>query len=100
MLDVAAQDDVDAPLAALLEPQEDVVLDLHVPGVVELGGLDDRSRGRGSVAAALELEGVEERPVGHVVRRVELTAHDVTRLEIHETERPGADGLEVGRCLA
>jgi len=62
--------DLDASLAALLEAQEDVVLHLHVPGVVVLTGLQHGAGGRGRVAAALHLDGVEERPVRLVVRRV------------------------------
>ena len=54
-------DDVGAALAALLEALEDLVLDLHVPGVVVLAGLDDRARRPDRVAAALHLDLVEER---------------------------------------
>ena len=72
VLDVAAGHDVGLALAALLHALEDLVLDLHVPGVVELAGLDDGAGGRDRVAAALHLDGVEVRAVGHVVGRVEL----------------------------
>src|SRR2546425_5759787 len=79
---------------------EDLVLDLHVPRVVELARLDDRARRRDRIPAALHLDGVEERPVRYVVARVELGPDDVARLEVREAERPGADGLEVVRGLA
>ena len=72
VLGVAGGPDVDPALAALLEPPQDVVLHLQVPGVVVLAGLQHRARGGRRVAAALHLDGVEERPVGHVVARVQL----------------------------
>src|SRR5207249_10092006 len=46
VLDVAARHDVGVTLTALLHALENVVLDLHVPRVVELAGLDDGARGR------------------------------------------------------
>ena len=100
VLDVAAGHDVGLALAALLQALEDLVLDLHVPGVVELAGLDDGARRRHRVTAALHLDGVEVGAVGHVVGRVQLAAHDVARLEVHEPVGTGADRLEVGRRLA
>ena len=99
VLDAAGRIDLGAALAALLEAAEDVVLDLHVPGEVVLAGLQHRPRRRGGVAPALHLEGVEEGPVGHVVARVELAAHDVARLEVDEAVGAGADRLEVGGRL-
>ena len=93
-------DDVGLALAALLHALEDLVLDLQVPGVVVLAGLDDRARGRDRVAAALHLDGVEVRPVGHVVVRVELAPDDVAGLEVDEPVGAGADRLQVGRRLA
>ena len=97
MLDVAALHDVDAAAPGLLQPLEDLVLDLQVPGVVELSGLQDGPGRRGGVTAALHLDGVEEGPVGHMVARVQLAADDVARLEVDEPVGPGADRLEVAR---
>src|SRR5262249_27700870 len=100
VLDVAAGDDIGSALAALLEALEDLVLDLHVPGVVVLAGLDDRTRRADSVPATLPFDLIEEGPVGHVIVLVDLAADDVAGLEIDELERSGTDGLEVRRRLA
>ena len=54
-------DDVDAALAAVLQPHQDLVLDLHVPGIVVFAGLQHRARRRHRVAAALHLDRVEVR---------------------------------------
>ena len=72
-LDVAAGNDVGLALAALLHALEHLVLDLQVPGVVVLAGLQHRARRRGGVAAALHLDRVEEGPVRHVVVLVDRT---------------------------
>ena len=90
----------DPALAALLQPLQDLVLDLQVPGEVVLAGLQHRARRRDGVAAALHLDGVEERPVGLVVVRVDHARHHVARLEVLELVGAGADRLEVGRRLA
>ena len=87
-------------LAALLEAQQDLVLDLHVPGEVVFAGLQHRARRRHRVAAALHLERVEVRPVVHVVVRVDDARHHVARLEVLEHVGAGADRLEVGRRVA
>ena len=87
-------------LAALLEALQDLVLDLHVPGVVVFAGLDHGARRRDRVAAALHLDGVEVRPVGHVVVGVDLAADHVARLEVDELVGAGADRLQVGRRVA
>ena len=87
-------------LAALLEAQQDLVLDLHVPGEVVLAGLQHRARRRDGVAAALHLDRVEVRPVRHVVVGIDLAADHVARLEVDEHVGAGADRLEVGRRLA
>ena len=100
VLGVAGRPDVDPALAALLHAPEDVVLHLQVPRVVVLAGLQHRARRGHRVAAALHLDGVEERAVGHVVGRVRLPAHDVARLEVGEPVRAGADRLQVGGRLA
>src|SRR6266478_969328 len=70
VLDVAAGHDVGLALAALLQALENLVLDLEVPRVVELARLDDGTRGRDRVAAALHLDGVEEGTVRQVIGRV------------------------------
>ena len=50
--DVAARRDRGPALAADLEAFQDLVFDLHVPGVVVLTGLNHCARRRDSVAAA------------------------------------------------
>jgi hypothetical protein len=97
VLDAPGGRDVDAALAALLEATKDVVLDLHVPGVVELPGLQHGPGGRHGVAAPLHLDLVEERPVRQVVLGMELRVDHVPRLEVDEPVGSGADRLEVGR---
>ena len=74
MLDGHARHDLDATLsiAAVFELEQDLVLDLHVPCKVVLAGLDHRARRRDGIAAALHLDGVEVRPVGHMVGRIAL----------------------------
>ena len=59
----------DLALAALLEAQQDLVLDLQVPGEVVFAGLQHGARRRDRVAAALHLDRVEIGPVRHVVVR-------------------------------
>src|SRR5207248_1080205 len=49
VLDVATEGGVDAALAALLQALEDVVLHLHVPGVVVLARLEHGTRRRDGV---------------------------------------------------
>src|SRR5439155_1573466 len=100
VLDVATEGGVDAALAALLQALEDVVLHLHVPGVVVLARLEHGTRRRDGVAATLHLDLVEERPVGLVIARVELAPNDVTGLEVHEAIGTGPHRLEVRRRLA
>src|SRR5216683_3051894 len=91
VLDAAALAEEDAALAALLEAQEDFVLDLHVPAEVELAGLQDRARRRHRIAAALHFDGVEIGPVLAMVVGVDDAGHQVARLEVLELVRPGAD---------
>ena len=100
VLDAAALAEDDAALAALLQAQQDLVLDLQVPGEVELAGLQHGARRRDRIAAALHLDGVEMRPVLHVVVRVDDAGHHVARLEVLELVGTGADRLEVGRRIA
>ena len=99
-LDATPGGDLDPPLAALLQPAEDVVLGLHVPRPVELPGLEHGPRGRDDVAAALHLHGVEERAVRDVVARIELRPDRVARLEVAVAVGARADRLEVGGRLA
>ncbi len=100
VLDIAAVRHVGLALAALFQPQQDLVLDLQVPGVVVFAGLQHGACRRDRVAAALHLDGVEVRPVRHVVVRIEFAAHHVARLEVDEPVRAGADRLEVRRRVA
>src|SRR2546427_383681 len=99
VLDVAARCDVGLAPAALLHALEVLVLDLQVPGEVVLAGLDDGAGGRVGVAAALHLDGVEVRAVGHVIGRVQFALDEVARLEVGEPVGPGAHRLQVGRRL-
>src|SRR5262249_53993944 len=99
VLDVTALRRLELPAAALLHAAHDLFLDLHVPCVVVLTGLYDRAPGRHGVAAALHLDRVEVRPVGHVIGRVQLAADDIAGLEVDELVRARADRLEVGRRL-
>ena len=100
VLDAAAFAEDDPALAALFQAHENLVLDLQVPGEVELAGLQHGARRRDRIAAALHLDGVEMRPVLHVVRRVDDAGHHVARLELLELVGTGADRLEVGRRIA
>ena len=100
VLDAAGRQDHDVALAGCLQPLEDLVLHLHVPGEVVLAGLQHGARGRHRVAAAFHLDGVEVRPVLHVVVRVDLALHHVARLEIDEQIGAGADRRQVRRRLA
>src|SRR5262245_26211002 len=75
VLDVTAIRYLDTPLTALLEPLEDLVFDLHVPGVVVLAGLNDSTSGRYCVAATLHLNTAKERLVGDMILGIELALH-------------------------
>src|SRR5262245_49318177 len=100
VLDVAAWRYLDTPLAALLEPLEDLVFDLHVPGVVVLAGLNDSTCGRYCVAATLHLDRVKERLVGDMILGIELTFHQVAWLKVDEAVRAGANRLQIGGSFA
>ena len=82
------------------QPEQDFVFDLHVPGIIIFAGLQHRARGRYRVAAALDFQRVEMRPVGDVVVGVALGQHHVARLEIDEHVGAGADRLQIGRRVA
>src|SRR4029453_12097651 len=98
--DVPARDDVRSRFAAGLETLQNLILDLHVPGVVKLSGLVDGAPRRHRVAATLHLDLVEEGPIGNVIGRVELAPNDVAGLEVDEAIGTGAHRLQVGRRLA
>ena len=102
MLDIAAREDLRsaARLAVVFEPHEDLVLDLHVPGVIVFAGLDHRARRRYRVAATLHLDRVEIGPVGQVVIRVALARHEIAGLEVDKFVGAGADRLQIGRRVA
>ena len=100
MLDVAAWRDLRPSLAALLESQQDFVLDLHVPSVVVLPGLEDGTCRRHRVATALHLDRIEEGLVADMIFWIDLTPHHVARLEFDKAVGAGADRLQVGRRLA
>src|SRR4029453_4153057 len=100
VLDVAARGDFDAPTPAFLQTLKDLVLNLQVPRVVVLAGLQHGARGRDGVAAPLHLDRVEVRPVGQVEIRIELAPHEVAWRKRDKPIRTGADRLEVGRCIA
>src|SRR5207249_11098351 len=99
VLNIAARCDIGLAPAALFHALEVLVLDLQVPGEVVLAGLDDGAGGRVGVAAALHLDGVEVRAVGHVIGRVQLALDEVAGLEVGEPVGPGAHRLQAGRRL-
>ena len=100
VLDRAGIGDHDSALAALLHLEQDFVFDLHIPGKVEVAGLDHGARGRDRIAAAFHFEGVEVRPVRHVIVRIDLATDEVARPEIDENVGAGADGFQVSRRIA
>ena len=100
VLDAAAPGDLDLALARPLQSQEQLVLDLEVPGEVVLAGLDHGPRGRYRVAAALHLHPIKERPVPLVIAGEDLAANDVTRLELDTAIGAGPHGREIGRRLS
>ena len=67
---------------------------------VVLAGLEDRAGGGDVVAAALDLERVEEGAVRDVVVRVQLGPDEVAGLEVDDAVGPGADRAEIGWRLA
>src|SRR6266568_7178806 len=87
VLDEAAGRDAGASLAALFEPHQDLVLDLHVPRIVVFAGLNDRAGGRYGVAAALHLDRVEVRPIRDMIGGIALALDEIARLEVDEPVR-------------
>src|SRR6516225_11977388 len=100
VLDVAALRNMDVTFSANLEPLEDLIFDLHVPGIVVLAGLQHSASRRNGIAAALHLDGVKVRLIRHMIVRIEFASHDVSRIENDELIRTGADWLEVSRRIA
>ncbi len=94
-LDVAAVGAGQLALPALRELVEDGGLDLQVPGVVDVARLERCPSGRGSVAASLELDVLEERLAGVPVQLIGLIRHHVARLEVVDLVRTGTDRLQV-----
>src|SRR5260370_9643305 len=88
VLHVAAPIDLNAPFARFLQALQDLVLDLDVPRKIVLGGLQHGAGSRDGVAAALDLDRVEVRPVWHVVVAIELSLDQVARVEGDEPIPP------------
>src|SRR5215472_10301326 len=91
--------DRDMSLAARLQTLKDLVLYLHIPCEIVLAGLHYGARGRYCVTAALHLDRVEIRAVGHVVVRIEPALDQVAWLEVHKHIGADTDRREVGRCF-
>jgi hypothetical protein len=66
MLDRHARYDLDAALCigVVFQFEKYLVLDLRVPRIVLIAGLDHGARRRHGIAATLQLDRVEIRPVG------------------------------------
>jgi hypothetical protein len=95
MLDRHPGNDLDLALGigAVFKFQKYLVLDLRVPGKVEIAGLDHRTGRRHRIPAALHFDGVEIRPVGHVVIAVALAFDEITGREIDEPIGTSSNGL-------
>ena len=96
-LDVAARRNGHFAFAGTFQPLQDFVFHQHVPGVVIFAGLQHRARGRHRIAAALDFQRIEMRPVGDVIVGVTLGQHEIPRLEVDEKVRACAYRLQVGR---
>ena len=77
--------------ARFLELLEDLRLDLHVPGVVPVTGLQHGLRGRGGLAATLEVDGREVRLVGLAIVLVDDVDDLIVFLEGVDLVGRGAD---------
>ena len=98
MRDVAAEREVELTFPGGFEPLEDDVLHAgHVRRIVISARLQHRARGGDGVAAALHLDGVEERAIRHVVVGIDLGPDDVAGLEVDTSIRPRANGPQVRR---
>src|SRR5262244_620991 len=102
VLDRPAWHNLDAApgIAAVFQPEKDFVLDLHVPRIVVLAGLDHGARRRHGITAALHLDGIEMRPVWHVIERIALAFDQVARFEVDKPIGARPDRLEVCRRFA
>src|SRR5262249_6247296 len=102
VLDPAALHDLSASfgVAGVFEFDKDFVLDLHIPGIVVLAGLNHRARRRYGVAAAFHLDRVEIRPVGDVVGRIAFALYQIARRELDKPVRTGSHRLHVRWSLA
>jgi hypothetical protein len=77
-----------------------LILDLRIPRKVEIPGLNNRTRCRHGIAAALQLDRIEIRPVRHMVDGIALAFDQITGLEVDEPIRPGSHRFQVCRRLA
>ena len=101
VLDAGAREHAKRALPALLfQPLPDVLINLGVPGEIELAGLDHGPGGRGRIPAPFHLDDVEERAVRHVIVRIDLVLRHIPRFEVDDLVRPGADRSEVIRGIA
>ena len=74
---------------------EDLGLDLEVPGVVDLAGLQHRAGGRDGVTATLKDHPGEGGLIGLTVVLVGFEDDHVVGAEVGDCEGAGADGAEV-----
>src|SRR5215831_13795970 len=96
VLDKGARIDENLAAPALpFDALQHVLLRLYIPGVVVLPSLNHGARGGGRISSPFQLHGVEEGPVGHVVVRIDLIEDHVPRLEVEDSIRSCAHGLEV-----
>ena len=100
VLHAAALVYLDAPPTGLLQSLQDLVLDLGVPRIVILAGLQHGTRSRHGVAPTLHLDRVEVGPVLQVVVAIELSRDQVARVEGDEPIWPGSDRFQVCRRVA
>ena len=102
MLDRHSGYDLDAALGVdtAFKFEEDLVLDLRIPRIIVVAGLDHGTGRRHGIAAALQLDRVEMRPVGHMIGGVALALDQIAGLEIDEPIRTGPHRLQVCRRLA
>ena len=71
-----------------------------LPREVEIAGLDHRARRRYGIPAALDFNGVEIRPVGHMLGGVAFTFDEIAGRELDEPIRAGPHRFQVCRRLA
>src|SRR5262249_20621025 len=95
MLDTRTGCDQHFAFPTALQSAEHLVLHLHVPGKVEFTGLENRTRCRRGITAALQLYRVKEGPIGHVVLRIQLVQRHIAGLKFHNLVWPCPYRLEV-----